>query len=153
MKCHTCPDISSGHLSGVYLLIFTWVCKNLVCLYHIYSHKTRFHQILKKNIFWAGKNVSQKWCCFLHFEEHTARFWECRMFSDFCFGHFLCKNIFSRGKGLDKKVIFSSLFLHLPTTITMTKTENRDLALIFQIWLSMMILRKISYKNLIDFNF
>ena len=75
------------------------------------------------------------------------------MFSDFCFRHFLCKNIFSRNKGLDEEVIFLSFFLHLPTTITMTKTENRDFALFFQIQLSIMILRKISYKNQNDLNF
>ena len=72
------------------------------------------------------------------------------MFSDFCFRHFLCKNIFSRGKGLDKEVIFLSFYLHLPT---MTKTENRDFAFIFQIYLSLMILRLIYYKNVIDPNF
>ena len=80
--------------------------------------------------------LSKNGAVFLRFEEHAAlniQFWECRMFSDFCFRHFLCKNIFSRGKGMDKKVIFSSFFLHQPTTITMTKTENRDFALIFQI--------------------
>ena len=91
---------------------------------------------LKKNLFWAGKNWSEKWLCFLHFEENTAldiRFWECRISSNFVFRHFLCKLIFSRGKGLDKEVIFLSFFLHLPTTITMTKTQDRDFALIFQI--------------------
>ena len=109
MKCYRCPDVCSGHLSGVCLLIFTWVSKNLVCPYHIHSHKTRFHQIWKKNIFWAGKNVSQKWRCFLHFEEHAAlniRFWECRMCSDFCFRHFSCKNIFPVAKVCMKRSFF-----------------------------------------------
>ena len=46
-----------------------------------------------------------------------------------------------------------SFFLHLPTTIIMTKTENRDFALDFRIQLSLMISRKISCKNLIDSNF
>ena len=49
----------------------------------------------------------------------------------FDLGIFYAKTFFSRGKGLDKEVIFLSFFLHLPTTITMTKTENRDFALIF----------------------
>ena len=136
MESYSCPGLSSGHFSRVCLSICSRVGENLVCLYHIYSHKTQFPQNWQKNIFCAGKNVYQKWRCFLHFEEHTAlniRFWECRMSSDFCFRHFLCKNIFSRGKGLDKKVIFSSFFLHLPNTITMTKTENRDFVFIFQI--------------------
>ena len=71
-----------------------------------------------------------------HFEEHTAlniRFWECRISSDFRFLHFLYKIIFSRDKGLDEELIFLAFFLHLPTMITMTKTENRDFVFIFQI--------------------
>ena len=51
----------------------------------------------------------KKWLCFLQFEENTAldiRFWECRISLDFVFRHFLCKLIFSCGKGMDKELIF-----------------------------------------------
>ena len=50
---------------------------------------------------------------FLHFEEHTAltnQFWECRMFSDFQFLHFLCKFAFSREIGpWEKKAVFQPI--------------------------------------------
>ncbi len=45
--------------------------------------------------------------------------------------------IFSRGKGLVKELIFLAFFLHLPTTITMTKTENTDFAFIFKIYVTL----------------
>ena len=63
MKCCRCPDVCSGHLLGVYLSIFTWVGENLVCLYHIYSHKTQFPQNWKKRIL-SGKKLIKKMALF-----------------------------------------------------------------------------------------
>ena len=67
MKCHTCPDVCSGHLSGVYRSIFTWVGENLVCLYHVYSHKTQFPQNWKKKHFLSGKKLISKMALFFAF--------------------------------------------------------------------------------------
>ena len=135
MKSYSCPGLSSGHFSRVCLLICTRVGEYLVCPYHICSQNTEFPQNWKKKSFSEQEKINLK-NGFLHFEKNTAldiRFWECRIFSDFVFRHFLCKIIFSRGKGLDKELIFLAFFLHLPTTITRTKTENEDFASIFKI--------------------
>ena len=50
----------------------------------------------------------------------------------FVLGIFYAKTFFPVAKVWTKRSFFLSFFLHLPTTITMTKTENRDFALIFQ---------------------
>ena len=51
----------------------------------------------------------------------------------FILGIFYTKTFFPCSKGLDKELIFLAFFLHLPTMISMTKTENRDFVFIFQI--------------------
>ena len=72
----------------------------------------RGSKVIHKRSNFKNQSKSPPHNIFLHFEEHTALsnwFWECRMFSDFRFLHFLCKFAFSREIGpWEKKSSFSA---------------------------------------------
>ena len=53
------------------------------------------------------------------------------MFLVFRFLQFLCKFVILRPRGSDEEVVLSSFFCIYSHSITMTKIENRDFALIF----------------------
>ena len=59
-KAFRCPNICSRYILRVLLSICPWMNVNLVCLYHISSHKTHIPQNWKKKHFLSGKKLISK---------------------------------------------------------------------------------------------